>query len=103
MEETRNGRHEGEVWRRLGMDDVEASNGRRKAKKLRLGMDDVEASNGRRKAYRNGRKWRLGMDELEVLNRRDEMDERRQRLRIDDKRGRLGMIGTIAKNRRYGG
>ncbi len=56
MEETRNGRHEGEVWRRLGMDDVEASNGRRKAKKLRLGMDDVEASNGRRKAYRNGRK-----------------------------------------------
>jgi hypothetical protein len=38
---------------------------------------------------RNGRKWRLGMDELEVLNRRDEMDERRHRLRIDDKRGRL--------------
>ncbi len=42
---------------------------------------------------------------MEVLNRRDEMDERRKRLmlRIDDKRGRLGMIGTIAKNRRYGG
>ncbi len=50
MAETRNGRHEGEVCRRLGMDDVEASNERRKAKKLRLGMDDVEASNGRRKA-----------------------------------------------------
>ncbi len=45
MAETRNGRHEGEVWRRLGMGDVEASNEQRKAKKLKLVMDDVEASN----------------------------------------------------------